>query len=241
MKREELVLIDRSKRIAMIGVLIVHIGYVIFCSLDYTRNLKAENIVFGMGVNCFYQLLITAISVIFFRDFLEESFYKLRESSLGKNIAKVATGFLIVLAINFALYTVQYVVGSLGANSTNQQNIMEYIQYFPFLMFVLDVFFGPFTEEVIYRGIIFRVFYDKGGILSLIISSVLFGAVHIFSSIGNIDSESLILSLLVYIIAGVSLGIIYLKYKNIWINVAVHSLWNFMGTGIALLKVVSGS
>ena len=101
---------------------------------------------------------------------------------------------------------------------------------YPFAIILLAVA-GAFTEEVIYRGILFEFFYKAGQTASVLLTAFLFGFIHILSTIKLGDFNGildLILKLLPYFMMGLALALEYVKYKNIWINIFTHVLWNII-------------
>lgn len=94
---------------------------------------------------------------------------------------------------------------------------------------------GPICEELVFRKAIFDLCKTKE--MAILISSALFGSIHIISSIGLYSGMSIILMTIPYIFSGVALGIIYIKNDcNIWVPTIVHTLSNLISIiGIMLL------
>lgn len=82
-------------------------------------------------------------------------------------------------------------------------------------------------EETLLRGIIFRITEEKlGSITALIISGIIFGALHL------INPHVTILSAICISIIGVLLSAAYMCYRNLWFPIAIHFAWNFTQNGI---------
>lgn len=78
------------------------------------------------------------------------------------------------------------------------------------------------TEEVIMRGVLYRIAEEKIGTnLSLIISSFLFGILHLFN-----DNFNLI-SMISLVLGGLLLGLVYTNTRNLWAVIFAHLGWNF--------------
>ena len=99
----------------------------------------------------------------------------------------------------------------------------------------VSVLIIPFTiastvaiiEEILLRGILFRLTEEKwGSTIALISSSVLFAGLHLM------NPHVTILSILCILSVGVLLGAAYMYYKNIWLPIAFHFAWNFTQNGI---------
>lgn len=73
-------------------------------------------------------------------------------------------------------------------------------------------------EELLFRGFAFsqlkRVFGEKK-ILLVVLSSILFSLPHLYQGISG---------LVMTFLFGLTFGFIYLKFKNIWINIIIHGL-----------------
>ena len=83
--------------------------------------------------------------------------------------------------------------------------------------------FPAVSEELLFRGILFRWIEDFGGTWAgLIISSILFGAAHSF----NPDS-GLIPTSFIAIEAGLLLGGAYMLTRSLWFPMGIHAAWNF--------------
>jgi membrane protease YdiL (CAAX protease family) len=90
------------------------------------------------------------------------------------------------------------------------------------------------TEELIFRGILFRIIEGRIGTwLSLILTSLLFGLSHLFNPGATLWS-----ALAVAIEAGGMLAAAYAATRNLWVPIGLHFGWNFaegaiFGTGIS--------
>ena len=91
-------------------------------------------------------------------------------------------------------------------------------------------------EELIFRGVLYRLFEEMfGSLTALIVSSALFGAAHL----GN-EGATLASAACVTIEAGFLLGACYLATRNLWLPIGLHFGWNFAEGGI-FGSVVSGN
>lgn len=82
-------------------------------------------------------------------------------------------------------------------------------------------------EEILVRGIIFRIVEEKlGSYISLTISSILFGILHLANPHGTLISGICIT------MAGFMLGAAFIYSLNLWFPIALHFAWNFTQSGI---------
>jgi membrane protease YdiL (CAAX protease family) len=91
-------------------------------------------------------------------------------------------------------------------------------------------------EEILFRGILFRITEEKlGSVWALIISSSFFGLAHL----GN-GNSTVFSAIAITIEAGLLLGAAYIYSKNLWLPIFIHFAWNFSEGGI-YGAIISGS
>ena len=78
-------------------------------------------------------------------------------------------------------------------------------------------------EEVLFRGIVFRMLDERWGTLAaLVLSSLLFGFIHITN-----DNATVWSSIAITIEAGLLLGAAYKWSGSLWLPIGIHWAWNF--------------
>jgi hypothetical protein len=96
---------------------------------------------------------------------------------------------------------------------------------------VLAVVLAPVTEEVFFRGILYRSVRDRAGVaVGVAVSSLLFGAVHLVSA----DGASVWVLPLVMTVTGVALALLYERSANLVVPVAAHVAFNAIGITLIL-------
>jgi len=96
---------------------------------------------------------------------------------------------------------------------------------FPILMMALQ---AGIMEEILSRGILFRIIEEGVGTwISVIISALIFGFLH-----GWNENASFFSSLSIALTAGVILALLYVVTGQLWIPIAMHFAWNFTLGGI---------
>ncbi len=89
-------------------------------------------------------------------------------------------------------------------------------------------FTSAIVEEILLRGIVFRITEEKlGSYFALIISAVLFGAMHLAN-----PNSSLTAAIGLAIQAGLLLASAYIYSRNLWFPIAIHFAWNFTQSAI---------
>jgi uncharacterized protein len=82
---------------------------------------------------------------------------------------------------------------------------------------------GAAVEELLFRGVLFRLIEEWAGTwIALAISAIFFGAAHSFN-----PGASWISAVSIAIEAGVLLGAAFVVTKNLWFPIGLHFAWNF--------------
>lgn len=89
---------------------------------------------------------------------------------------------------------------------------------------ILSAIFPAISEEMIFRGILFRWIEELGGSwAALLLTSALFGAAHLAN-----PHASAIAAVGIAFEAGVMLGAAYMITRSLWFPMGIHAAWNFM-------------
>ncbi|MET8068027.1 CPBP family intramembrane glutamic endopeptidase, partial [Micromonospora sp. NPDC005313] len=92
------------------------------------------------------------------------------------------------------------------------------------------------TEELMFRGLLFRLIEERLGTwLSLLLTGVLFGLVHLLNPDASLWGATAIA-----IEAGFMLAACYAATRNLWVPIGLHFGWNFAASGVFSV-VVSGN
>ncbi len=82
-------------------------------------------------------------------------------------------------------------------------------------------------EEILLRGIVFRITEEKwGSTIALITSGLIFAGLHL------VNPHVTLISILCITSVGVLLGAAYMYFRNLWLPIAIHFAWNFTQNGI---------
>ena len=145
---------------------------------------------------------------------------KITELSTNKIGWNITVGILLGVILQSLTILVIYLKGGYSVVSINPVS---------FLIPPLTIAFtSAIIEELLFRGIIFRITEEKlGSYVALAISAIIFGALHL----GNPNS-SLITGIGLAIQAGLLLGAAYIYTRNLWFPIAIHFAWNFSQSAI---------
>ncbi len=141
----------------------------------------------------------------------------LSESLIGLLGAIVTVTLIVFIMYVFRYYEVQ----SIGNVS---------VLMLTFIFFVT----AAALEEIIFRGIIYRIVEDSLGTkIALILSALLFGGAHVFNEHANV------ISIISAASGGIILGLLYSIKRRLWLPIAFHAGWNW--TLASFGTVVSGN
>jgi hypothetical protein len=143
-----------------------------------------------------------------------------RLSAFGQ-IRKVGVGWLVSALYLFTILiclfaTRHYSVAHLNFNLDHQLSWLS--------IFLL----AAVIEEVIARGIVFRLITDKWNVVAgLVVSSIIFGFVHLFN-----PNTTALSCLRIAITAGWLCAIAYAYHRTLWVPIGIHWAWNYIQSNI---------
>lgn len=179
----------------------------------------------------FSELMATGVLLKLTFDILKYDF-KVFRSDLGSNLLKILKNFALAFGVSFLLQVFYDFIGI--TQSVNQDMIVDLTASLPVVMFITTVIFAPLTEEIIFRGGLYKgmsnVMSERGAI---IFSSLLFGGVHLLA---GINSPLEILFIFQYANMGYFMAKSYRDTDSIWGAIGYHFLNNF----IAIIAVMFG-
>jgi membrane protease YdiL (CAAX protease family) len=138
----------------------------------------------------------------------------------------------IGLLIGFGLYTASVLVLMI-------MGIYKIVGFNPASFMLLSVAMALTSavfEELLFRGVLFRIVEEwLGSWISLVISSLVFGFVHLMNPEATLTG-----AVFISVEAGILLGAAYMLTRRLWMSMGFHAAWNFTQSGI-FSGVVSGS
>jgi uncharacterized protein len=92
-------------------------------------------------------------------------------------------------------------------------------------------------EEVVFRGVVFRILeLWLGSWIALALSAILFGLLHFFN-----PGATILSTIAIMLEAGILLGAAYMLTRRLWVCVGLHFAWNFTQGGIFSASVSGGA
>jgi uncharacterized protein len=142
------------------------------------------------------------------------------ELALGGAAAELAAGVLLGAVLFTVTIGLIWLLGFYHVNGTNPWTVL-----LPSL--ALSLMSGV-TEELLFRGIVFRIMEEGlGSALALALSALFFGLLHLAN-----PNASLVAALAIAIEAGLLLGAAYMLTRRLWLAIGVHFAWNFVQGGV---------
>ena len=165
---------------------------------------------------------------IFF-PFLKANF-KTFGRSAKKSFLALLIGLAVLFALNFAVNTLIDTLAPADYGNANEAALDTMAQYYYWPMVICTAFIVPITEEVLYRGVVHQILYQRSRILAYVISTFVFAFIHVFGYIGveGVSAYSLFLSFHTYLPAGIALALSYELSDSIWVPIMIHSINNFI-------------
>lgn len=169
-------------------------------------------------------LMLAIIYVFYLRRHL------VRDYVIAQNIPKFFIKCLkylgLILFVNLIVNVLLQMIG-VESQAMNQVGIEQLSLSNPFLLFIIVVILAPFVEEIVFRYAIISLGTPSEKV-TLILSSLFFGFVHIASAL-TLGQFQELWFLLVYGGLGFILGLSYIKTKTIFTPIVVHAIYNLLG------------
>ncbi|WP_125713848.1 CPBP family intramembrane glutamic endopeptidase [Companilactobacillus kedongensis] len=184
----------------------------------------------GMAIsNHIGYLIITAISLVIFGFFLYSLWkYFKKDFSFKVNVTKKIPLELAIFIV--AIIVIGY-ASEFFPESGNQKMVLDQLHNNTINAVLTSVFLGPIAEELIFRGLIAKLFFPKitdykTAFWYILVSSLAFGFAHV---------TSLSLTIIPYILMGVVLSLAYVRFGNIRYSIFLHFLNNLIATILVIL------
>lgn len=161
-------------------------------------------------------LVFTLIALWIFQRFIVKRPLKLLGLNKHGILPQFGIGWLIGTGLILIGFIVMSLLGVLSFHGTNWNAAL----FFGFLLMFL---IQSFSEEVIFRSYLIPTIEHRLGLpAALILSSIAFMLIHFFNP--NINP----LGMLDLFVGGILMGLLFLKYRNVWAPTGMHAAWNYV-------------
>jgi len=175
-------------------------------------------------------LLLTAVILLAYRIYVKV-IEKRAATELSSACAAQELGSGLLLGALLLSFTIG-VLAALGV-----YRVAGFHGWAPMLATVPAFIMGAVLEEVVMRGIVFRILEQwLGSWIALAISAALFGLLHLFNPGATLLNAGAIM-----LEAGVLLAAAYMLTRRLWLCIGMHFAWNFTQGGIFSAAVSGGA
>ena len=112
--------------------------------------------------------------------------------------------------------------------NVNDNAIGSIVQQNYTLMAIGSVILAPVTEELLFRGLIFRGLYDRSPLAAHVVTMVLFSLIHVSGYFGYYDIKLLFFCFLQYLAPAYCLNFAYRYSGNIIAPILMHMVTNLV-------------
>lgn len=176
----------------------------------------------------FVYAIYAVAGIIVFGIWYYKGFYKKRpKRKLGDfiGIKSLSAAVFMTVALYFAVQAAAIVINWISPQIIEDYNALiemsGLVDNF-FVLFVYTIFMAPILEELCFRGVVFGILEDSGirpGLI-ILISSLLFGAMHI----------AIPLQMLYAMFLSLFFGYMRYKYRSVGFTIFIHMMFNILGT-----------
>jgi membrane protease YdiL (CAAX protease family) len=112
-------------------------------------------------------------------------------------------------------------------------------------LYLIECFSVGFFEEIVFRGILLILLLKKFKnhpnkvLLSIVISSVIFGLSHIVNLFYGLSLGDTMLQIMYSFLVGMLWAIMFLRTGNLWLTMLLHATFNFFGQVMFYLGTVN--
>lgn len=175
-------------------------------------------------------VFISILIKVYYKE-LKRDFKNYFNKDFKKHFKEAISYWLIGLGV---MVIANYVIAIIfnGQLTENEETVRSLIQVAPLYMVFQLIVYAPITEELIFRKSIRKVITNK--YLFAIISGVVFGGLHVISSVTDFTS---LLYLIPYCSLGITFGLLYVKSDNIFSTMMVHAIHNTLALIVYLTSL----
>lgn len=174
----------------------------------------------------FFAINFLCVTLIFYKFLINST--KVALTNIFQCLRYAAVGLLLYWFASTALsMLILYIYPDFF--NVNDQSVMELTKQNQALMSIGTVLLVPVVEETLYRGVVFGGLYRHNRIAAYVVSTLVFGALHVVGYIGHYEPLRLVMCFVQYIPAGLCLAFAYVKADTIWAPILMHISINQIG------------
>lgn len=178
-------------------------------------------------LSAFASLVLAIILFVIYRKELISEWKKFKNSfwhNFDVGISNWFIGLLLMVVFN----TILSVVFKAGT-ANNEESVKSMISVFPLMMLIMSGLFAPWTEEIVFRKSIRKIFKKK--LPYILVSGLLFGMAHV---VGSATAMTDWLFVLPYGSLGVAFAASYYDTETIFTPIMFHMIHNILLVLVAI-------
>ena len=224
--------VSLSRKESRNGLIYMVISLALLPSLLQQGNAMLSAPLSTARLNFVYYCVNFLAVVWIFRFFLKDSFRSALRSPFS-TIWYAALGYLGSEALCELLTMVIFMIFP-GFSNVNDQTVAGMLGQEKTLITIGTVILVPVTEELFFRGLLFRNLWDKKQTLAYAVSMGAFALLHVVGYIGDYEPLHLILCFVQYLPASFCLCWCYRQTGTIATPIIMHAIVNAMGISNAM-------
>ena len=203
-----------------IGAVLLHFTLGLLAQIPFIFLYKKKLISQGVLILLSYIIVMLVFILIYRKRLITDlkDFKKNCKGILLTTLKLWAIGFVIMIVFSNIIRFIPI------KDVANQEANIEFLKSSKLIACLIYIVIAPITEEIAYR-LSFRKFTDNKWLFA-ITTGLIFGLVHILSSINSANDLIMLLYLIPYGALGIVFGLAYHKTDNIYGTMIFHSLHN---------------
>ena len=203
---------------------LIQVIYIIPFIFLFQKKIIAEN---ELYLFIYIGLAITYI-IIYKKSLLNElKDFKKNYKHILKTTSKywlIGLGIMIISSTILTSYGI--------TDTTNQEQNINLFQKTPIIQSFIAIILAPIIEELVFRRS-FKDFTNNKHLFAFT-TGLIFGGIHVISSITSIKDILMILHIIPYSAVGIAFGYAYKEHNNILGTMSIHALHN----AIAIIEII---
>lgn len=196
------------------------LGGMLFYCIGFSNLFMSENKGVTLPATIAAVAMITLGMVIYFGFARLIERREVSELSLPGMAKEMGIGILVGAGLYTACMLILMVMGIYRMDGLNPASFL--------IPAIASALSSGFLEELLFRGALFRIVEEwLGSWISIIISSAVFGLVHL----ANPDA-TLIGAIFISVEAGVLLAAAYMVTRRLWMSIGFHVSWNYTQSAV---------
>ena len=219
-----------------------HILAIIF--MPYLKYVKASEQLISALYNLIIYLTLGISLFLINKDTLKEDFKNIKDTHIFARNAFIGIFIMYIATIVSGLIQ-QRIISGVSQNESSINSMFKDNIAFCF-MYPSTILLAPFVEEMIFRKSAFNVFKNK--IVALIITTIVFGSMHITSTypylLEHYDAVKAFFYTLAYGIPyftmGLTFGLCYIfNEQNYYSSLILHMVNNFVASTLSIIILIN--